>query len=168
MSTLTIRHLAMGVIGLIILALVNLSIIQTEISLRQGHQLFLDLAPVDPRSLIQGDYMRLNYAISNQLRDIMEELPEQGQVILKLDDRNVATFDRVYQGEALAANEILLNYRYQDFRYWVAPESFFFQEGHAGYYENARYGILQVAGNGQARLIGLADENLTPLGPPEE
>ena len=29
--------------------------------------MLLELAPVDPRSLIQGDYMRLDYAIARDL-----------------------------------------------------------------------------------------------------
>lgn len=167
MSTLKLRHLIMIVIGLIVLAFINFSIIQTETSLAQGRVILLELAPVDPRSLIQGDYMRLNYALTDQLRS-MNDLPERGQLVLQVDERNVAAFARLYQGEALAPNETLLNYRKQDWEVWIAPESFFFQEGHAGYYEEAEYGALRVAENGQAMLVGLAGEDLNLLGPPEE
>jgi uncharacterized membrane-anchored protein len=167
MSNLKVRHLIMAVIGLIVLAVINFSILQTETSLAQGRVIFLELAPVDPRSLIQGDYMRLNYAITDQLR-ALEELPERGQVVLRVDEQNVATFDRLYQGEALAPNEILLNYRKQGWQVWIGPESFFFQEGHAEAYEAAEYGELRVAENGQVMLTGLRSEDLSPLGPPEE
>lgn len=167
MSNLKLRHLIMIVVGLLVLAFVNFSIFQTETSLAQGRVIFLELAPVDPRSLIQGDYMQLNYALTDQLRG-MNDLPERGQLVLRVDEQNVATFERVYQGEALAPNEILLNYRKQDWEVWIAPESFFFQEGHAGYYEEAEYGALRVADNGQAMLVGLQGEDFNPLGPPEE
>ena len=46
--------------GLAVLALVNLGIYQREQLLTRGQIVLLDLAPVDPRSLMQGDYMRLD------------------------------------------------------------------------------------------------------------
>lgn len=167
MSGLTLRHIAMGVMGLIILAFVNLNIFQTEIRLTQGQVIFLQLAPVDPRSLIQGDYMRLNYALINELPS-MSDLPKKGQLVLKVDEQQVATFDRVYQGGALAPQEILLNYRRQDNEeVQIGPESFFFQEGLADDYAQARYAAFRVADNGQSLLVGLRNEALAPLGPPD-
>ena len=47
----------------------NYAIIQKERLLASGTPVLEELAPVDPRSLIQGDYMRLDYAISRQLRE---------------------------------------------------------------------------------------------------
>ena len=41
----------------IILGLVNWSITGKEKHLAEGKIVYLDLAPVDPRSLMQGDYM---------------------------------------------------------------------------------------------------------------
>mgnify|MGYP000272680232 FL=1 len=32
---------------------------------------YLELAPVDPRSLLQGDYMTLNYDITDKVRDFI-------------------------------------------------------------------------------------------------
>ena len=45
-------------VGLVlILAFFNWSVVQKEALLRDGTPLLIELAPVDPRSLIQGDYM---------------------------------------------------------------------------------------------------------------
>ncbi len=165
MLSLTLRHILMGVVGLLVLGFINFNIIQTEMHLTQGQVIFLQLAPADPRSLIQGDYMWLNYALNNEVR-MRNDLPEKGQLVLKLDAQNIATFDRAYQGEPLAPREILLNYRrqkYGDIR--IGPESFFFQEGHADDYVRAKYAALRVTDNGQSLLIGLRSETLTPLGP---
>lgn len=165
MSSLTLRHIIMGLVGLSILAFVNVNIFQTETRLTQGQVIFLQLAPVDPRSLIQGDYMQLNYALNNEL-SILSDLPEKGQLVLKLDEQKVATFSRVYQGGALAPDEILLNYRRLEYgQVQVGPDSFFFQEGRAGDYAEARYAALRVADNGQSLLVGLRSETLSPLGP---
>jgi uncharacterized membrane-anchored protein len=165
MSSLTIRHLVMGLAGLVVLAVVNFTIFQTESRLTQGQVIYLSLAPVDPRSLIQGDYMQLNYALTQELRNL-SELPEKGKVVLSLDEQNIATFERLYQGEPLAANEILLNYRQWDsWNISIGPDSFFFEEGRADDYANARYAAFRVADNGQSMLINLHDEDLRPLGP---
>ena len=46
---------------------VNTGIYQAERTLSQGEVVYLELAPVDPRSLIQGDYMALDYALERDL-----------------------------------------------------------------------------------------------------
>ena len=50
----------------------------------------------------------------------------------------------------------------------MGAESFFFQEGHAAYYEKARYGEIRVAADGKSVLEGLCDEQFKPLGPKED
>ena len=58
--------------------------------------MLVELAPVDPRSLIQGDYMRLDYAIARQLRSDIGG-PRDGHIVVTLDADSVAHFARVYQ-----------------------------------------------------------------------
>ncbi len=41
----------------------------------------------------------------------------------------------------------------------IGAESFFFQEGEAEKYENAKYGGIKVDNQGSSLLIGLYDEN---------
>jgi len=48
---------------------------------------------------------------------------------------------------------------------FIGAESFFFQEGHADAYEDARYGILKVAPDGGSVLAGLADAERRPIRP---
>ena len=45
-----------------------------------------------------------------------------------------------------------------------ATNAFFFQEGTAGDYEQARFGAFRVNGQGEPLLVGLLDENLKRLG----
>ena len=52
----------------LILAVVNLAIWQNERLIKQGETLLLELAPVDPRSLMQGDYMALRFAMADAIR----------------------------------------------------------------------------------------------------
>ena len=50
------------------LAVFNVAIYRNERLLASGETLYLELAPVDPRSLMQGDYMRLRYAVERSDR----------------------------------------------------------------------------------------------------
>ncbi|GHG63907.1 GDYXXLXY domain-containing protein [Comamonas sp. JC664] len=140
-------------------------IVQEERVLRSGQVVLLELAPVDPRSLLQGDYMILDYAISQARRGDTDTLPPDGRLVLKLDADGVGTFARYDAPETpLAPGEVKLRYRVRAGRFQLGAESFFFQEGHADRYEGARYGELRVADDGDSVLVGLRDAQRQPLG----
>jgi len=61
------RRLAFLLTGLALLAGINATVWRFEHAMSQGEVVLIELAPVDPRSLMQGDYMRLNYALARQL-----------------------------------------------------------------------------------------------------
>jgi uncharacterized membrane-anchored protein len=148
----------------LILALFNWSVAKKEALRRDGTPLLIELAPVDPRSLIQGDYMRLEYRIA---RDISGnyEWPRDGQIVVSADADNVARYVRRHDdGAPLAAGEHLLFYRRRGGRIKIGTDAFFFQEGHAPRYERAKFGELRVDASGESLLIGLRDENRRPLG----
>jgi uncharacterized membrane-anchored protein len=152
-------------IGLVlILAFFNWSVAKKEAVLRDGTPLLIELAPVDPRSLIQGDYMRLEYRIA---RDIAGhyEWPHDGHIDVTAGEDNVAIFVRRHtEGTPLAAGEHLLYYRRRGGRIKIGTDAFFFQEGHASRYARAKYGELRVDASGESLLIGLRDEQRKPLG----
>ncbi|AEI69050.1 GDYXXLXY domain-containing protein [Corallococcus macrosporus] len=140
-------------------------VVQKERVLRSGKTVLLELAPVDPRSLIQGDYMVLDYAISRARRADRRGLPVDGHMVLRLDADGVGTFARFDSADApLAPGELKLRYRLRDGRFRLGAEAFFFQEGHAERYEGARYGELRVADSGSSVLVGLRDAQRQPLG----
>jgi len=147
--------------ALLILAVVNFLIMKKENTLSHGRTMLLRLAPVDPRSLIQGDYMILSYAIS---RDISKAaLKQKGCIVVSLAKNDVAKFIRVHQGESLQEGEHLLFYRNRG-GLRLGAESFMFQEGEAELYAKARYGELKVDASGVSVLVGLRGENFEPLG----
>jgi uncharacterized membrane-anchored protein len=163
-----LRALILGGVALLALAWVNLGIFQKETLIASGEPIFLELAPVDPRSLIQGDYMALQYAIARDLAD-REDLPVRGQLVLHLDGRNIATFARLYDGQSpLASNERLIDYQKPYYDLWLAPTSFFFEEGQGEVYQEARYAELRLDSSGEAILVDLRGpdlELLEPAGP---
>ncbi|MGR2738121.1 GDYXXLXY domain-containing protein [Billgrantia sp. Q4P2] len=157
----------------LILALVNWSIWAKERHLAAGEVVYLELAPVDPRSLMQGDYMALNFDIGNRIQDALLERRMQsgemdaadGHVVVRLDAQRIANFERLDSGEsALEADEMRLRYRMRNGRVRFATDAFFFQEGHAERYEPARYGQFRVNGRGEPLLVSLHDTELELLG----
>jgi len=160
----------------VILVLVNFSIAGKERLLAGGRVVYLELAPVDPRSLMQGDYMAVNYRVANE---VIEALPRKenqagswpdlmtgdGRIVVALDKRSVATFSRLEDDQPLAENEAYLRYRVRLGRLKFASNAFFFQEGQAGRYEGARYGKFRVDSEGKLLLTALHGENLEQLGP---
>lgn len=123
--------------------------------LDHGTEMLVPLAPVDPRSLMQGDYMALRYA--DVLADGLEAeaLPRRGVLVVTLDDVGAVQARRLHQGEPLAPGERLLAYHKSHDRLAFAAESFLFQEGTAAAYANATHGVLRVAEDGTALLSGL-------------
>lgn len=158
---------------LLILVLVNWAIWQKEHHLAEGEIIYLELAPVDPRSLMQGDYMALNFALGNRIQQALgqrafaEERTEarDGGVIVRLDDQQIAYFQRLDDGHStLADDERRLRYRLRHGSVQFATNAFFFQEGHAERYESARYGEFRLNDRGELLLVALYDEALHRLG----
>lgn len=147
---------------LLALAIPNWAIVQKERLLATGSMVLLELAPVDPRSLIQGDYMRLDYAITRAMES-QAGWPRDGAIVVTLDVNRVATFVRRDDGRPLGPGEQRLRYRRRDARVRAGTDAFFFEEGSASRYQRARYGELRVAGDGSSVLVGLRDSLTVPI-----
>jgi uncharacterized membrane-anchored protein len=155
--------------AVLMLGAVNFSIWQKENLLANGRVVFLELAPVDPRSLMQGDYMALRFRVAdNAFGRGDRKLVGDGRIVVSVDDNNVASFKRLDDNTALAANEVRMRYRIRDDRPKFATNAFFFQEGHAKFYERARYGEFRVSEKGELLLTGLRGERFERLGPGDD
>jgi uncharacterized membrane-anchored protein len=153
-----------AVAGLFALGAVNFSILQKESLLREGEVVYLALAPVDPRSLMQGDYMALRFGVAGEI-ERAGPAARDGQVVVALDERSVGRFARLHQGEPLGADERVLAFRVRHGEVRFASNAFFFQEGTADRYAQARYGEFRVGRDGELLLTALRDAQLHRLGP---
>ena len=150
---------------LLVVVVLVFQVVRKERVLARGTSVLLELAPVDPRSLMQGDYMVLDYAVSREARLDDDTGSREGRLVLRLDENGVGRFVRHDSpGNTLGPGELLLRYRMRKGRVRLGAESFFFQEGHADRYEQAKYGELRVAGDGTSVLVGLRDAGRQPLG----
>ena len=152
--------------GLAILAFVNVGIYQRERLVTDGRVVLLKLSPVDPRSLMQGDYMRLNFEAADQAFRSQNRPPRDGHVVVALDGQNVGHFRRLADARPLAPGEIALRYRIRGGQPNFATNAYFFEEGQAQAYAEAAYGEFRVGGDGEMILTGLRDARLRPLGGP--
>jgi uncharacterized membrane-anchored protein len=171
---MSIRKLIVLLSTLLVLAVVNLAIYDREKLLTQGQVVLLELAPIDPRSLMQGDYMALRFklindAFSSKALDEYSVQPKDGIIIVTLDAHGIGTFKRLADGTPdgtpLAAGEIALRYRIRNGQPKFGTNAFFFQEGQAASYVTARYGEFRVGRDGEMILTGLRGRDLAVLGP---
>lgn len=154
------------VLTIVILVLFNISIFDREQTIANGETLLLELAPADPRSLMQGDYMQLRYAVENAAHEGRpQDLGRRGYLVLRGDGDNVARFVRFHDGESPAPDERLMRFhrRYDSVR--IVPDAFFFQERHGEFYEDAQYGAFRFDDRGRYLLVGLADSERVLIQP---
>lgn len=155
----------------LVLGLINWSIMGKEHHLAEGQTVYLHTAPVDPRSLMQGDYMTLRFKISADVRRALREQQDQEQplenhegfVVVRLDERRIGSFARLDDKAALAQNEVRMRYRLRNRGVKLATNAFFFQEGHGKFYQPARYGEFKVDSAGELLLGAMFDAELNLL-----
>lgn len=150
---------------LLVLGVANMIILDKQRVLGSARLILLELRPVDPRALMQGDYMQLDFADAVSLPPAGADLPERGVAVVALDAAGIARFVRSDHGAPLAGDETRLAFtgRKADGRLDFGTDAFFFQEGDAELYAEARYGMFRVDESGNAVLVGLADENAEPI-----
>lgn len=148
---------------LLVLGYTAYFVLAKERILDRGELVLFRLVPVDPRSLLQGDYMRLRYAIGEEVA--RDSLPPRGYLIFRRDPGGVAQFVRIQaEPHPLAAEEGRLLYRrrragaIRPGNLRIGPEDYFFEEGRGEDFAGARYGGMRVDDRGEAVLVGLYDE----------
>ena len=153
-----------------VLAVANVGIWQKETLIAHGRPVFIELAPVDPRSLMQGDYMALNYRLGDTLRGQLDgaERLSQPQVLARIDARGVAQLERLLDPDTataapLPADALRIALSPRNGRWVVVSDAWFFREGDGVRWQAARYGEFRIAPDGRALLVGLADAELKPI-----
>lgn len=152
------RQRLIALYGALLVLLLGADVARRELALVSGETILLALAPVDPRSLMQGDYMRLDYAISRELRTLPTP---PASLVVRIDSQGVAHWLPGADPQTLAADERRLQPMHQT---QIGPDAYFFEEGEAKLLEQARYGEFRLSKEGRMQLIGLADAAGKPLG----
>ncbi|MFV0280825.1 MAG: GDYXXLXY domain-containing protein, partial [Rhodoblastus sp.] len=133
-----------------------------EDTLANGRVIYIALRPVDPRSLIQGDYMAIAFNVDKlpAARSINSEV----LAIADLDDRSIATIQGLAAPDAgPQANQVALRLRQKSGRWFVGTDAYFFEEGHAKDFAGAKFGQFRLGADGRLLLVALTDDNLKVL-----
>ncbi len=150
--------------GIALLAFVNFGIYQRERLLTDGRVVLLKLSPVDPRSLMQGDYMRLNFEAADQAFPWQDRKKlADGRIVVGVDRQNVGHLRRFADARPLAADEIARRYRVRGGQPNFATNAYFFEEGQAQAYAGAAYGEFRVGEDGEMILTRLRDAHFRVL-----
>lgn len=157
------RRLVHALFAVLVFAALGWNVWRSEALIASGEEVLLALAPVDPRSLMQGDYMRLGFDME---RTRIEVPPGGTTVVLALDAARIGRYARPASEGAPGPGEIAFAVaRGSGGGIAVEPHSYLFQEGNADAFAKAKYGIFRVAPGGRHLLVGLADANARRIEP---
>ena len=160
------RTVVLAVTVVTILLAINVEIAGKEHIVRNGESVLLRIAPRDPRSLLQGDYMALRYSMASVVAKEANSLEmNDGSIVIELGELNVAEFISIYTGQPLKEGQHLLRYRKRGDSVRLASDAYFFEEGSWQKYRPARFGEIRINAKGDAVLIGLRDAQGARLGP---
>lgn len=173
--------------GLLAIVYVNVYAWHSQQIKTRGEVLFLRLAPVDPLSLVQGQYMRLRFEIEKTYNSTQADQQliqnSNGHVlaVIRLDSKRIGSMTgRLtprHRPQQHSVDTLLIQVqaqlissrddsdRQQLHAIQIDQNSFLFQENTEDRYTTAKYGMFRVHANGRYVLIDLADENLRALTP---
>ncbi len=166
----------------LVLLLVNLRVYQAESLLANGQRVVLALAPVDPRSLVQGDYMALRFDVAAQAKQALGDAPPAvaasirkqggGYLVLRAGADGIFTLQSLVtqpptdgnaSADVPAPDTAILSFDLRGERIRIVTDAWFFAEGQAGLYAQARFGEFRVGSDGRGLLLRLLDEAQRPL-----
>ena len=156
-------RLGIAVCAVAVLVVANVGIWQKQKLIAEGKPVFVELGPVDPRSLMQGDYMRLAFRLPQFERSPSLRGARRPFAVGKIDARGIATLDRVVEDADGAPGEIAIELTPNARGWTLATDAWHFAEGEAGRWERAKYGEFRVAPDGRTLLVGMRGAALEPL-----
>ena len=146
-----------------------------------GKEIMLELAPVDPLSLLQGQYLIIDFKLEDAEIEVDENEINSNKVnygyrhhriVLSYNESGVAKFNRFEDDQPLNSDELLFKVRRairrNNTKYFykidVSQNSFLIEENtEKKYEEKAKYGVFKVGPDGDYVLVDLADKDLNRL-----
>jgi len=159
------RSKIMIIFLIFILVLLNLILYNSEQTSTKGQTFFLKLESSKMQILpVYGNSVGLIYEINgNYSQELHSDMQSGlGQIVILINESGEGRFVRFYDGKGVSSKEALIRYQKEEGKDYIhlLPKFFFFQEGHAKYYHQAKYGVFKrQSGDNNLNLIGVADEN---------
>lgn len=164
------QHIVVLATVILVLIATNININKKEDLIVNGEKLVLPLAPVDPRSLMQGDYMRLRFKLAVDIQKKLriqnnnKAIPmQQGFVVVEKNEKGVVTFIDLFHKQKLEESQLLIPYKYRNYRVVFTTNAFYFQEGQASHFGAAKFGEFRHSKDGELILVHLLDKDFKVL-----
>jgi uncharacterized membrane-anchored protein len=137
---------------------------QKEQILQHGEIAALELAPLDPRSMLQGDYVQLNYEIQTNYREHYNEntsalpdgkieiLLEKSAKTINYNGKNIPVYTASNFARAGMGDGFTMNGKARAGTLTLGIEHFFIPENSGAEWEEKTYAIVRIAENGDAIL----------------
>lgn len=163
-AVFTRRRVSLVPIILLQFLLTGYQVYSSESILSKGATIKLELVPVDPRSLLQGDYVRIGYTISTLEGEDFSS-GEKIRVVLRKQSDNVYDYAGYYETAGnwnkpytAEPTDVIINGKTvggSQIEYGI--ESYFVPEGTGLVVErNAKFATIKVGANGDALLESLS------------
>lgn len=159
-----VRRKWLSVLTVIVLqlAIIGVQVGKSEALLAEGETVRLELRPVDPRSLLQGDYVILRYSISSLELKPEPNMNEKVSVGLVQNENGIYEYSGSFvKGRAEEASlgkaDVWITGRYKgDGQIEYGIENYFVSEGTGRELEGkAKYANVKVSESGDAILLSL-------------
>jgi len=164
------KTMLLSVLIILQLLFLGTQIAINEHALTTGTQVKLEIQPLDPRSIMQGDYVDLSYTIST-----LDEQPwssnwenrwdkdlrvgQRLQLVIAPDEEGVYRYKKMYEGQPLDADEVIINGKYQGGRIMFGVEHYFVPEGTGLEVERSmKYAYVRISINGNAIMERLIEK----------
>ncbi|MCQ9283637.1 GDYXXLXY domain-containing protein [Priestia aryabhattai] len=156
-SFLDRRRTAVWIIILVQLIMLGGIFTKNEVLLQNGKEIKLALQPIDPRSLLQGDYVELNYDIAHVTLPHVKD-GEKVKLVLRPDKQGVYKYAKIYQADddwnkpyTSKEKDVVITGSYHDWGIQYGIEHYFIPEGTGSKVESeARFATVRVGKNGDA------------------
>jgi uncharacterized membrane-anchored protein/uncharacterized membrane protein len=161
----TTKKSLLFIIGLQLIAVLSLSIYHENI-LKNGREIKVELQPVDPRSLLQGDYVTLSYTISNISIDGLQA-KEKVEILLRKNKEGIYEYADNFKYDNQwntpyepQETDVIINGLYNGYdSVYYGIESYFVEEGTGLDVQNkAKFALLKVGKNQNALLVDVLDK----------
>ena len=154
----------LAAVTLLQLGVLSAQTARSEWLLAHGQTIKLELAPVDPRSMLQGDYVILSYDISRPEWGDEEwkrlESNPKAALVLAPDAAGVYRLERLYEeGSPLREGEVLIRGKWDGYRgIDFGIEHYFIPEGTGiDLVNQVRYAEVKLSSKGDAILLRLTN-----------
>ena len=174
------KSIVLVITALITIFYTGMLVVQNRILRESPDTMFLELAPVDPLSLFQGQYMTVEFSIERVRHELEADFDSLDTTawfaVVVLDGNGVGKVSELLKGNPSPQERRVLAHKYEGRNILfldvdlkrvavnkvsivMKQKEFLFQENQQRKYAGARYGYFRVSYDGRCSLEDLAGES---------